>query len=1433
MHLKDLGNLNVFIKLLNDIGSNSDAIDFFNKVDLGTQKFIINSGKLNTIQLEAIKTTANWNVGTDGIRTTLQGLSEKELDVAIKTATMSAAQKEATTSTLALGTATKGLWATMKAHPIMTVTAAIGLAYGAYSKWKQVQEENRQVAEDAARTYADTSKSIDEYAKKYEELHTALLEAKGNEEETYNIKKQLLNLQTELNDKFGDEYGKLNLVTDAYKDQTDAIKAFNKEAAKALLNDISRSEQNKANDEMTGTKDYNLNVGGTAATTVEGQALQDLIKEYEDQGITSQTSDGMLWVYLNADPTSAEETINNFMTDVSELAKELGDEHIFDEVLDISKSSKDDAKKTISDWGDIYEKTLMGQIALDDDLSAGMEKATQAVQKYNEAVLQSEDSYNDKNVQKTYQDLQKIKGELQNDDAWSKYASVINEVFDQADTKLLDFTHDLSSTDYSKILDTLRGKSDIEAKALIDVNEGNVYKELISLADEYSMSINDVISNLQKMGIVVETVGQETKELPKAFTKTEMITAINGLSEGFESLDKIMSSMKGKNPFDYALLDDSKFKDTFGDLGESYENFVEKVSNSPKDVKGCQSAFNDLVTTWLYSEDVLGELSDDTAELTTNMLTNMGVTNAQEVVTAALAQRHAEAAWSSRDLANATADEITALANESEATDDAKISFETYIVQKMLAEAAIDTSGDITALANVVNALGLATGAWQKYYAVKSRMAEIADDPNYVGYEENGDKVSKETVLSQYAALADTYQKEYAEELENMAQKAAYGGGVKSGKSGSGGSKGSKDTSEEINYIDRLLSQSEKRIQQYKNELEDAFTLKDKYTALDKIVTETESQLKTMDDVYKFYSDKASEKLAQIPEGLRDSVRNGTIDIETLNDEKLANLIKEFWDLDGKSDDAKDKIRDLDTSIKDLAKQRVQIKIDILENKQDRLNFKLDKYKALISAVVSGIEGEIEDVNDYYDRKIDKIQSQIDALETQKKVYQDQLDALNEQNEALEIQKKLEDALYEKRKAENNKNVHIYREDKGDGKSGFVWESDQDAVKDANEQYDEAVFDKKKYDLQTQIDAFDKQISALDETIDKLEKSRDNELDYLNSIKDSWSSIEETAERIASMEMADGFWGDGWFSDIMNGDTSYLDDMTEKFQTTYGIISDNQQEIDRLNELLSTIDGVDNATAMHLANMATGFNTLGTTATTQSGNVNTATTSIPPLTEENRALNEESLLLWGENFTTFGGQACGVADSIAASYESMAARLEAAAERAVAAIKRIKRAERDDDDDDGYAKGTRNAKPGLHPVAEGNKPEIIIKNSGNAVVADRETYYPFSGGETVLKSEDTKGILNGDNTSPIRLFNGIDMDYLNSFDPDEMTAKYLPNFNMPMFDTSKMIVNNTENKGPSLTIGKIEMHEVNDAEGLTKEICSTYSSRMSQMFYKR
>lgn len=247
-------------------------------------------------------------------------LSGAELDAAVKTATLSASQTAATATTGGLSTATKGLWSTMKAHPMMVVTAAIGLAIGAYSKWKQVQEENRQAAEDAAKTYADTSKSIDEYAKKYEELHTALLEAKGNEEETYNIKKQLLELQTELNEKFGDEYGKLNLVTDAYKDQTDVVKAFNKESANRFLNETPGLDI--AEREMTRNRDYFL---GSTGNMNEQYAkdIYDIVSRYQGKGIElEKLADKNVPGYtikFVGDATEANEVINELETEIRKL----------------------------------------------------------------------------------------------------------------------------------------------------------------------------------------------------------------------------------------------------------------------------------------------------------------------------------------------------------------------------------------------------------------------------------------------------------------------------------------------------------------------------------------------------------------------------------------------------------------------------------------------------------------------------------------------------------------------------------------------------------------------------------------------------------------------------------------------------------------------------------------------------------------------------------------------------------------------------------------------------------------------------------------------------------------------------------------------------------------------------------------------------------
>lgn len=139
---------------------------------------------------------------------------------------------------------------------------------------------------------------------------------------------------------------------------------------------------------------------------------------------------------------------------------------------------------------------------------------------------------------------------------------------------------------------------------------------------------------------LVEAEGETGTGSGKPFSKQEMISQINGLSEGFEELDKIMNSMKDtKTPFDYAILDDKKFKDNFSKLGDAYTDFVEKIASSPKDVKGCQSAFDNLATAFVNNSGILNGLSEDTATLTADMLKNMGVANAEEVVIDALGKR--------------------------------------------------------------------------------------------------------------------------------------------------------------------------------------------------------------------------------------------------------------------------------------------------------------------------------------------------------------------------------------------------------------------------------------------------------------------------------------------------------------------------------------------------------------------------------------------------------------------------------------------------------------------------------------------------------------------------------------------------------------------------------------------------------------------------
>lgn len=547
----------------------------------------------------------------------------------------------------------------------------------------------------------------------------------------------------------------------------------------------------------------------------------------------------------------------------------------------------------------------------------------------------------------------------------------------------------------------------------------------------------------------------ETSGFPDPLSKEDMISEINGLSEGFEELDKIMTSMKDKDKkFDYSLLVDKKFKDNFGGLTTEYNAFMDAVTNSPKDVAACQSAFNDLASAFIYNSKVIKGLSDDNADVAAQYLELMGVQNAEEVVTSALAQRHADAAWEARDLSNATYDEIVALAQESESTAGGQKAFELYLAQKILAnQTPYDASASINNLKAIVGALGIASSAWVRYYAAVNRMNEIQADPNYVSYDDFGNKVSKDTVIKQYADIASQAQEELKGEIDAQlknVQVSNYTGPKSTNpQKGSSGSKGAKDNST-IDWISRSADLLERESKRLETALQDTWTaytglseediervqelfnmplspdskevdelmdyasklgisigelqklsenggLESRQSILTKLIEADKKSLEQAKQSLDYYENSYEDLVSKVPE-YRDKIEHGGIDIETFTgDQKtlIENAMKAFdsWK------DSEEKVKELQKTIRDEKGTYYDNIVDGATKENEKLADANDLIQKQIDLL--NTQGSIVSA-DMYEEMMSNTEQQIDLYRQIQKTREDELYArMNDEDDPL------------------------------------------------------------------------------------------------------------------------------------------------------------------------------------------------------------------------------------------------------------------------------------------------------------------------------------------------------------------------------------------------------------------------------------------------
>lgn len=508
----------------------------------------------------------------------------------------------------------KGLLATFT-NPIFLLTTAVTVGVAAWQGYNQSVQESIQHTKDSIAEIEERNKSIDDNISKAQELRDSLDSGTLTEQEAYNTKSQLLDIQSQLSDSYGEQADGIDLVNGKLDEQIEKMQQLKVENAKSWLND-SDNEKNyeKAKKKMT-KDDYESFFGNTPTLAMLGSEPQkseytnsdvykDALKRYrnsksqieeiqkaaEQAGLKQYNgvATGQFQLgFENETVTGADEKLNNFLATVKELKRQFEDEgkntDYFDNIISSAEDAESSYKDILDKHQEIYQEYLKNSMLAEgygnNKPATVYQQYADAVDKYNEA-LQSGDT---SKVEEAKTALDGVKASVDNivsTDSGKKYKELFDEIAEGIDTaseKIYEFKERLSGRGTDKLNNTVLSKlkelknyTDIDLKSInLDTSDVVAGKDALRMAvneamdlgivsDDSAESVAKVVDLLTDMGMTA-TVSMD--QVDDSFS--EVNTTIQQAQANLETLKTIMSeSVSGSG----ISADNVKaFKEMFGD----------------------------------------------------------------------------------------------------------------------------------------------------------------------------------------------------------------------------------------------------------------------------------------------------------------------------------------------------------------------------------------------------------------------------------------------------------------------------------------------------------------------------------------------------------------------------------------------------------------------------------------------------------------------------------------------------------------------------------------------------------------------------------------------------------------------------------------------------------------------------------------------------
>lgn len=426
----------------------------------------------------------------------------------------------------------------------------------------------KDTAEQLGSTFSSTKSDIDDYKTQIVDLYKVINDNTSSYEDTYTARQNLLAIQDEMIEKFGDEAEAVSLITQAVNGSTNALDTLTQDKWEEIKNSFN-FDSDKSWTEKFGDAWANLWSGSS-------NNFQRMIKEMEDTEVT-----------FHIMPMYGDETYEEFSKKLKEdygasitrsgrddaftLSGNLDD--IYDQLLNIKSLASDmgikesflndlsaqaeSAKKTLESYEDIYNQHILYDKIFGDSESVNKagetyeevfskinseykkyqdafatgdeETINKAKQNFAEIVQQSTEGISDQSVidyfNSMYPDLQDVVG------AWEfevKFKAAVENDDDNFENEVKDAVGQF---------DTVEDIKNYNPKVASE-EQISAYAKLNQVADDYNLTLDQLIDKLVQMGLLTSQ--------PKEDLLKKLIPSQSGLTAGVASV--LEDSMEQVNP---------------------------------------------------------------------------------------------------------------------------------------------------------------------------------------------------------------------------------------------------------------------------------------------------------------------------------------------------------------------------------------------------------------------------------------------------------------------------------------------------------------------------------------------------------------------------------------------------------------------------------------------------------------------------------------------------------------------------------------------------------------------------------------------------------------------------------------------------------------------------------------------------------------------